>query len=206
MKSINLINQRFGRLLVIKKVGKDKHMGLLWECLCDCGNTKTVRGNNLRQGSTKSCGCLFREVISKTNKGRVASTKTRKKMSEAQQVIKYKKTYWLGKTGKAGPNWNPNITDEERKNKRAYPEYNGWRKEVYKLDNYTCQKCGQYSGNLNAHHIESYRANPTLRTEISNGITLCETCHKDFHHQYGYGNNTRAQLIEFLRGVRYGSK
>lgn len=32
-----------------------------WKCKCDCGNIITVRGTNLRNGKTKSCGCLSKE-------------------------------------------------------------------------------------------------------------------------------------------------
>ena len=82
---------------------------------------------------------------------------------------------------------------------RNYPEYIQWRNEVFIRDSFTCQVCGKYGSTLNAHHIESFRDNTELRTALSNGITLCEECHKDFHHQYGYGNNTKAQLIEFCK-------
>lgn len=93
---------------------------------------------------------------------------------------------------------NPNLTDEDRQDKRNYPEYREWRTTVFKRDNYTCQVCGDnIGGNLVAHHIESYRANPKLRTTLSNGATTCENCHNNFHHQYGYGNNTRKQFEEF---------
>ena len=29
----------------------------MWECLCECGITKAIRGNNLKSGATKTCGC-----------------------------------------------------------------------------------------------------------------------------------------------------
>lgn len=40
---IDLMGQRFGRLVVIGFAGKEKHRQLRWECLCDCGNSKNVR-------------------------------------------------------------------------------------------------------------------------------------------------------------------
>lgn len=103
-------------------------------------------------------------------------------------------------SGKNNPNYNFDITDEERLIKRQYPEYKQWRTSIFERDNYTCQECNQYGGNLNAHHIESYSNNPDLRISLDNGITLCKDCHKDFHHQYGYGNNSRNQFIEFING------
>ena len=36
-----------------------------WLCLCDCGNTKEVNGNHLRNHSTKSCGCIRKENAAK---------------------------------------------------------------------------------------------------------------------------------------------
>lgn len=59
MKSLNLVGQRFGKLVVDKKLGntgKNKRL-LYWNCICDCGNIVEVSTNNLRQGKTKSCGC-----------------------------------------------------------------------------------------------------------------------------------------------------
>lgn len=72
----------------------------------------------------------------------------------------------------------------------------------FERDNYTCQVCGDNSGgNLNAHHLNGYANNPGERTLLKNGITLCEKHHKDFHHQYGYGNNIIEQFIEFKEGL-----
>ena len=33
---------------------------------------------------------------------------------------------------------------------------------------------------------------------MTNGVTLCEDCHKEFHKIYGYGNNTEKQYEEFI--------
>ncbi|MFA5617303.1 MAG: HNH endonuclease [Syntrophorhabdaceae bacterium] len=60
-------------------------------------------------------------------------------------------------------------------------KYIGWRNRVFERDNYTCQHCNQRGGELNAHHIEPYAKNKKLRFELSNGITLCETCHRTEH-------------------------
>jgi hypothetical protein len=57
---IDITNQRFGRLVAIKIVGKEQHH-LLWLCKCDCGNTTIVRSQQIREGRTQSCGCLQQE-------------------------------------------------------------------------------------------------------------------------------------------------
>lgn len=54
-KYIDLTNQKFGRLTVLHYINNGT-----WLCKCDCGNTKEVKGRNLRDGITKSCGCLYK--------------------------------------------------------------------------------------------------------------------------------------------------
>ena len=60
-KFIDLSNQRFGRLLVIERNGTDKYGHATFLCKCECGNEKTVDSGSLRNGLTKSCGCLQAE-------------------------------------------------------------------------------------------------------------------------------------------------
>ena len=57
----DLTGQTFGRLKVIDFAGRDSHGLLLWNCLCECGNTKIVTGSHLRYGEVLSCGCLAKE-------------------------------------------------------------------------------------------------------------------------------------------------
>ena len=56
-KLIDLRGRKFGRLTVIERIGT-KNRKSVWECKCECGNTKEVVSNNLISGNTKSCGCL----------------------------------------------------------------------------------------------------------------------------------------------------
>ena len=104
-----------------------------------------------------------------------------------------------GVTGSDHPNWNPELTPKEREKKRRELYKIDWRGKVLKKDNYTCQICGDNSsGNLVAHHKYSYRAYLDKRTDIDNGVTLCEDCHKKFHDIYGYGDNIEEQFKEFV--------
>lgn len=57
MKALDLIGQRFGRLLVKEKATNRQQGHIIWECLCDCGSKAFVTGACLRSGNTKSCGC-----------------------------------------------------------------------------------------------------------------------------------------------------
>lgn len=103
-----------------------------------------------------------------------------------------------------------NTLDKDKKNNlnvdRNTPEYFAWKESVLKRDNYTCQCCG-FTENLQAHHIENYADNENLRTDIDNGITLCEGCHAvysmgSFHNIFGTRHNTRKQLELYLS--KYG--
>ena len=51
---IDLTGQKFGKLTVLSHVNQKRK----WKCQCDCGNICIVNGDNLRNGTTKSCGCL----------------------------------------------------------------------------------------------------------------------------------------------------
>lgn len=67
---IDLKGQRFGKLVALKRTESERGM-MHWLCLCDCGVLKDVRGNNLRAGYIKSCGCGKRGPRKKTRKRKV---------------------------------------------------------------------------------------------------------------------------------------
>ena len=53
--------QRFGRLIAEAWIpGRNR-----WLCSCDCGAVKEVLTHSLTSGTTRSCGCLRREVSAK---------------------------------------------------------------------------------------------------------------------------------------------
>jgi hypothetical protein len=60
MKLINLVGNRFGKLLVIEKAESLKGH-TRWLCRCDCGKECIVHGNSLKTGNTTSCGCYRTE-------------------------------------------------------------------------------------------------------------------------------------------------
>jgi len=97
--------------------------------------------------------------------------------------------------------WNkgmisPFSNENELQRKRL--DYILWRTEVYQRDDFTCKKYGTKGGKLHAHHIHNFADFPELRTVVSNGITLSEKAHKEFHKKYGRKNNTEEQLLDYL--------
>jgi hypothetical protein len=111
-----------------------------------------------------------------------ASEETRKKLSVVRLGNKYRlgKTPWnKGKkmpqfSGENHPNWKGGVA----KDKRKRGEYTKWRSQVFERDNWTCQTCHTRGCYLEAHHIKAWSKYPELRFDPSNGVTLCEDCHK----------------------------
>jgi hypothetical protein len=65
-KLIDLTGQHFGRWTVLALHPKrSKHRNARWHCVCDCGGERLVAASSLRQGGSKSCGCLQRECKTK---------------------------------------------------------------------------------------------------------------------------------------------
>jgi hypothetical protein len=148
--------------------------------------------------------------ISESRKGQKRSEETCKKISESHKGMVFsenrKKNISKSKIGKKRPEmsgnkhpmWKGGITPVNKLIRHS-SEFKEWRKLIFERDGYTCQKCNKKCVFLHPHHIESFNNNPDLRTEIDNGITLCKSCHMDFHHIFGRGNNTRQQLKLFLK-------
>lgn len=56
---IDLKGIRFGMLVVESLAGHYQHQSY-WACKCDCGDSKVISGQALKQGATTSCGCKLR--------------------------------------------------------------------------------------------------------------------------------------------------
>lgn len=92
--------RRFGRWTVIRLDTKHPSKIRRWICRCDCGEEKSVRGTHLRDGRSKSCGCLARDV----NKGN-----------------KYGRRHGLSNT----PTWRSWISMNNRCNDPSNKDYGG---------------------------------------------------------------------------------
>lgn len=71
---IPMLGRKFGRWTVIAKSKRAK-LAQTWSCICECGNRRSVRGVELRRGTSKSCGCLNKDINSArlTRHGRVGT-------------------------------------------------------------------------------------------------------------------------------------
>lgn len=102
-------SDRYGRLVVIKKAKSGKNWLARWVCLCECGIRKVIFQSSLRNGQTKSCGCLQKERTS------VAAKKANTKHGDARDF-------------KVAPEyraWDAMIRRCHNKNHKSYPDYGG---------------------------------------------------------------------------------
>jgi len=167
---VPMVGKKFDRWLVLEEMKIRKNRAVAYLCRCNCGVIKIVSGLDLRDHTSKSCGCLARE-LSRQRRGIL--------------------------NGK----WKSDMDDEKRelnKAKRNNNEVIHWRKQVFQRDHYICRCCGMKKSPFNAHHLNSWKDFPDQRYIVSNGLTLCVKCHKLFHKQYGWGNNTKEQYQEFF--------
>lgn len=67
MKRIDLSGKQFARLHVLEPGRLTTYGARYWRCICDCGNTTEVSGQSLREGHTRSCGCLSVENAGQIN-------------------------------------------------------------------------------------------------------------------------------------------
>ncbi len=64
MRAHNFIDKtgkQYGRLTVLRIMGKSRHGHIMWLCKCECGNETTVDSSFLSTGHTKSCGCITKK-------------------------------------------------------------------------------------------------------------------------------------------------
>ena len=63
----DITNQRFGKLVALKRLEEKKKGIYLWECKCDCGNIIKTTVTALNTGNTTSCGCGKYDGLKKYN-------------------------------------------------------------------------------------------------------------------------------------------
>lgn len=157
----------------------------------------------------------IRQKVSKKLKGKSAWNKGLKSGNYGNGFKKGMKGYWSSKKrpklhseewkkilserlkGEKSHFWKGGISPENHLIRNGL-NYKLWHKSVLQRDNFTCQKYGLRGGKLHSHHINNFADFPELRFAIDNGITLSKKAHDEFHKKYGYKNNTKGQLEEFL--------
>lgn len=179
-RKIDISGEVFGRLTALYywdsvKTNSNRNKQL-WLFLCECGKTLVSDKHPVVQGSTQSCGCLMLEK----------SIETINKVNASGIML-----------GESNPAWKGGISPFKQKI-RGLPEYDYWRFSVYKRDGGRCIECTKrgtcahhlvyFSELLSTYNITSIEeavACPAL-WDVSNGVTLCESCHLNKAHDGNY--------------------
>lgn len=136
--------QKFGKLTVINQKEKNKRGERTWLCQCECGNFKIVKEPNLKNGTTKSCGCIktgpkrkeliglkFNRLLVLENIGRskcrsqklkckcdcgkiVTVLSSSLKTNRTKSCGCFVKELMSSRKGIFSPTYNHNLSDEER--------------------------------------------------------------------------------------------
>jgi hypothetical protein len=173
-------------------------IGKIFNCTGACVLKYMQRNNIPRKtvsDSLKGRSILWKDKISKGNKGKIISKDRRNKISKTRKslgIIPYNKglskcknpdIIIYGAAGEKHWNWKGGISSEQIRIRQS-SEYKDWRKSCFKRDKYICQKCKKHTRDLQAHHIISFAKlikEKAYLFDVDNGITLCTECHKECH-------------------------
>ena len=100
--------------------------------------------------------------------------------------------YTTQQLGEKNHQWKGGISD-----KRDKPEYKRFLRQVTKRYGKFCIVCGALE-NIKFHHLNAYKRYPDQAMDINNVIPICNKHHYSFHKEYGFGDNTREQFMEWL--------
>ena len=180
MKIIDIVGNKFGRLLVLQKTNKKVSNGsYVYKCKCDCGNDFEVSSSKLRSGHTKSCGCYRKEYLSEKQRkynrieveGDVAKiyffNSNRYAIIDAEDVDKVKEYCWIDKP------------------KKYYPSavVNGKQLELHRLIKPNTDK-KFVTDHINRNPLDNRKCNLRIVTQCVN----CQNTDKPSTNTSGYKN------------------
>jgi hypothetical protein len=64
-KRVDRVGHRYGKLMVLSFAGRNALKKVLWNCVCNCGRNVVAVAGDLVTGNTQSCGCYFKEKVTK---------------------------------------------------------------------------------------------------------------------------------------------
>ena len=117
-----------------------------------------------------------------------------KEITPFKNYTRCKKCFGKYNSGKNHYRW---IEERSLKKKRN-GNMQRWSLKIKEKFKHTCVICNSKT-NIVAHHLDGVSTDPNKMYDENNGICLCEECHKKFHKEYGYGNNTKEQFEEFYK-------
>lgn len=139
-----------------------------------CGKEFTSK-NRKRKYCSRSCVCKHRSANNVGRICRVCNTKFYVQISRLKKGCgKYCSLTCMGVEKRK---------DSSYIERRGSKEYHDWKFECLDRDHYKCVLCGatKSKDNIEVHHIMPFAKYVDLRFDVSNGMTVCETCHEWIH-------------------------
>lgn len=199
-----------------------------WVCQCKCGKESIVDGASLRNGTTKSCGCIKHKdlvgkrfgrllVIARVSGGGQARFECLCDCGKTKIAFgQYLGCGWTNSCGCLRTEITKNRHRKYRESKGLDPDVsiNGMkrvertifsdsklRQKRFEMDDYTCALCGVRGGKMQAHHIETWIDAPDRRFDITNIVTLCKKCHFEKVHCGNNNGPVDPEITEQLRSL-----
>lgn len=198
MTPLHLVGQRFNRLTVLS------HLSQYVRCRCDCGNIKLVRTDKLKAGTTKSCGCLARDLREAAKKPPQPPAPPRAKMGADERRLR---AVWSAMVQRCH---NPRSPDYKHYGGRGITVCQRWRDSV---DAFLADMAGAYRHGLWLERLDNREGyspeNCTFRTPFKqainrsntlafpNGVALASWCRyrsHDYQAAYRVFSRLRAKL------------
>jgi len=139
-------------------------------CSKKCLYIGQIKGITKREKTYLKCKLCFKTFYSGSLKSKFCS----------------RKCYYKWNKGENHGSWEGGISKWYDRIKQT-KEWKDWREAVFKRDNYICQHCrykrgiGLKTKYLHPHHIKSATKFKNLIFDISNGLTVCHSCHGKIH-------------------------
>jgi len=158
---LDIVGQKFNRWTIIEELPIKRQRSILYRAKCDCGNEKIISGSQAKNGYSKSCGCLRKEEVFKSNS-----------LPEGEAALKKLLTSYKGGARKRGYSWE--LNDEAAIN----------------LFNKNCYYCNTEPSQIFPSIGDRHKFNGTIiyngidRINNSDGYTkgnvvsCCETCNR----------------------------
>lgn len=160
--------------MVCGKIFKDYLSNKRKVCSCKCA---AIYIGKIHQGKSTTLGkhwkCPY--PFSKEHREKLRRSTIERIKNNSKFGFQGGKEHWA---------WKGGVCSENYKLRRSR-KFQNWRKAIFDRDNYICWTCGERSGNgyrvtLHPHHLKRFAENPKSRFALSNGLTLCEFCHKTY--------------------------
>jgi 5-methylcytosine-specific restriction endonuclease McrA len=169
-------NVDFTNSITHKKPNKGSEVR--YKTMCHlCSND---RGYLPLSSSHKLCRCCSRKKVH-------SNTSLDKKQLKAQKIS----------MTQTGHGVFSGFTTSKNEKQRSIFKSRNLSKQTFDQDDYTCQHCKAKGTHLHAHHLNGFDLFPEQRFELTNLVTLCKSCHNEFHSKFGKGKNTEEQFLQF---------